>query len=196
MASVDAAEGYVVRCSPGSLVAGGASGSVVRDLPPRVCKRRGGPVRSGVAGRARAGRREAVAGVIRDCSSKRRSAVPIGSVATVAIGRRHGGTGVAEVAGHGGVRTGQREAGGAVIECGAQPRSGRMAGRAGRWISGSDVIGHRAAKRRRAVPVGGVAAVAIGGQRAAVVAVRVAQRASHGGVGASQRESSRAVIER
>lgn len=102
---------------------------------------------------------------------------------------------MAKVTGHCGVRASQRKAGCTVVEGRAQPASGRVARGAGCWIARRDVIWHRPAKRRGALPVGGVATITIRGQRAGVVAVDVAQRTGHRGVRASQRESRGAVIE-
>jgi len=101
---------------------------------------------------------------------------------------------VAEVAGDGGVEAGQREGRLAVVKGRAQPRSRRMAGRACGWITGSDVIWHRPAKRRGALPSGRVATVAIGRHRGVVV-IHVARRAGHSDVEAGQRESRIVVIE-
>ena len=70
-----------------------------------------------------------------------------------------------------------------------------MARRARGGVTGSDVIGHRSAEGRRALPGGGVATVAIGGQRAAVIAIHMAQRAGYGGMRAGQGEGRGGVIE-
>ena len=119
-------------------------------------------------------------------------------MATVAIGWRHGGTGVAQVAGRRYVRPGQGEAGGAVIERGTEPGRRGVARIAGSWIRQRNVIWDARIQGGvcRVLIVRGVAAITGSGQRAAVVAVGVAQRAGHGGVRARQRESGRAVIER
>jgi hypothetical protein len=73
-------------------------------------------------------------------SAQRCGALPLGHVATVAIGGWHRGSRVAKVAGHGGVRAGQRETGGRVIKRCPEPRSCGVAGGARRRISGGDVI--------------------------------------------------------
>ena len=169
---------------------------LVWDPPPGVSKRRGRPVRGRVAGRARAGRRETGAGMVRYISAKSRSAVPLRRVATVAIGRRHGGTCVAQIAGHRDVRAGQRESGGAVVKR-SRPATRSSCGRMRRSSdSQSDVVRHRPAQRRGALQSRGVAAVAIRRQRAAVVSIHMAQRAGDGRVRPGQRECGRAVIER
>jgi len=90
------------------------------DVPEAVSKRRPKPVRRGVARRAggwdnsddrRIGRE-----VIRYCPAQGCCALPRSSVATVAICRRRSGTGVAKVAGHGGVKAGQGEGGSVVVK--------------------------------------------------------------------------------
>lgn len=129
-------------------------------------------------------------------SAERCGALPLGSVAAVAIGGRHGGTGVAKIAGHGGVRSGQREAGSVMIENRTEPGSRRVARCASGWVSGSDVIRYGPAEGRGALPSSSVATVAIGGKRAAVVAIHVARRASDRRVRAGQWKRRRAVIER
>jgi hypothetical protein len=134
--------------------------------------------------------------VIRNVPAERCGALPLSGVATVAIGWRHGGTDVAKIAGHSRVRPGQRETSRIVIEDRAQPRGRRVAGRAGRGIAGSNVIRHRAAQGRGALPIRSVAAVAISGESAAVISIHVAQRAGYGRVRAGQGEGCRAVIER
>ena len=58
---------------------------------------------------------------------------------------------------------GNREIG--VIKGRTQPRGRRMARRACRWITGRDVIRHRPAKCRGALPGGRMATVAIGWRR-------------------------------
>jgi len=70
-----------------------------------------------------------------------------------------------------------------------------VARRASGWVTGSNVVRHRSAEGRGALPIRSVATVAIGGQRAAIVSVHVAQRAGYRCVRASQREGCRAVIE-
>src|SRR5271157_485632 len=67
----------------------------------------------------------------------------------------------------------------AVIERGSEPACRRVAGIARRWITGRNMVGHRAAQGLRAVPIGNVAAIADGirgGQR--VIVANVALRAS------------------
>jgi len=172
----------------------------VIDIPPRVRKRRAQPIRRRVAGCACSWNDSGGGGVgsevIRHRSAHRRRALPLGGVATVTIRWRHGGTGVAKGAGHRDVRAGQRETGRVVVKDGAKPGSRGVARCAGGWISGSDVIRYRPAEGRGALPLCDMAAVAIRRQRAAVVPVRVARRAGHGGVRTCQREGGCAVIER
>jgi len=128
-------------------------------------------------------------------AAQRRRALPIGRVAAVAIRRRRCGTDMAKIASHGDVRAGQREASGGVVEGRAQPRRCRVARRAGCRVTRSDVVGHRPAECGGALPIGGVATVAIGGQRAAVIAVYMALSAGNGRVSAGQRKGCCAVIE-
>ena len=164
-----------------------------------VSKRRPQPIRRGVARRAGGWDDSHDGGVgssvIGYCPAQRRRALPSSGVATVAISGRHGGTGMAKVAGHCGVRASQWETGRTVVKDRAKPGSGRVARSTSGWVAGSNVIRHRPAEGRGALPGSGVATVAIGGQRAAVVSIHVAQRAGHGGVRAGQREGGRAVIE-
>lgn len=134
MAAIDAIERHEIGGRPGSLMTGLAGCGLVWDLPPGVCKRRGRPVSGRMARRAGAGRRETRAGVVRNSSAKCCRAVPVGRMATVAVGRRHGGTGVAKVAGHGDVRTGQGEPGGAVVKDRSEPRGCGVAGSTSSWI--------------------------------------------------------------
>ena len=61
-----------------------------------------------------------------------------------------------------------------------------MARCAGGRIAGSNVIRYRPAEGRGALPIRSVATVAIGGQRAAVIAINMAQRAGDGRVRAGQ----------
>jgi hypothetical protein len=70
-----------------------------------------------------------------------------------------------------------------------------VARRARGGVTGSDVIGHRSAEGRGALPGGGVATVAIGGQRAAVIAIHMARRAGYGGMRAGLGEGRGGVIE-
>ena len=70
-----------------------------------------------------------------------------------------------------------------------------MARRAGGGITGGNVIWDRPAEGRGALPSRSVATVAIGGQRAAVISIHMAQRAGDGRVRARQREGCSGVIE-
>jgi len=85
-----------------------------------VSKRRPQPIRRGVARRASGWDDSDDGGVgssvIGYCPAQRRSALPLSGVATVTVGGRHGGAGVAKVAGHGDVRAGQRETSRVVVE--------------------------------------------------------------------------------
>jgi len=147
-------------------------------IPEIVSHRRPKPIRRGMAGRAGGcgdpdGR--SVGGqVIRHRTSHGLSALPLGRMAAVAIGWRLSGGDMAKVAGHGDVRASQGKTGRAVIKDRAEPGCGRMAGRACGRIPGSNVIRHRPAKGRSALPLCGVTTVAIGGQCAAVVAIHMA----------------------
>jgi hypothetical protein len=195
MAPVDATKRHIVRGQAWSLMAAGAGCGLMGDPPPRVCESRASPCCGVVAGRARARRRETIAGMVRDGSAKSCSALPLSGVATVAICWRHGGTGVAKVAGYSDVRAGQREPGGAMVEDRAEPGGRGVARRAGGWIPRSDVIRYRPAEGRGALPSRSVATVAIGRQRAAVVPIHVAQRAGDSRVRARQRKGCSGVIE-
>jgi len=97
----------------------------VIDVKEIVSERRPKPIGRGVARRAGGWDDSDDGGVggevIRHRPAQRSRALPLSSVATIAIGRRLGGTGVAKVAGHGDVRAGQGETGCAVIEDCAQP---------------------------------------------------------------------------
>ena len=75
-----------------------------------------------------------------------------------------------------------------------QPRGRRMACRARSRVTGSDVIRHRPAKCRGALPGGGVATVASGRHRGVVV-IHVARRAGYGRMRTGQREGRSVVIE-
>ena len=116
----------------------------VIDIPPRVRKRRAQPIRRGVAGGAcscgDSGCGRVGGQVIRHRPANRSRALPLSGVATVAIRRRHGRTGVAEGAGHRDMRAGQREAGCVVVKDRAKPRSSSVARSASGRITGSDVI--------------------------------------------------------
>lgn len=173
----------------------GASGSLVRDSPIGVIKRRARPIRRCVAGRTGAGSGETGPRMIGNRSAKSCGALPVSGVTTVTIRRRHGGTRMAQVAGHRRVRPSQSKTRRAVVEGRSQPTGSGVARRAGRWVTQRNVIGHRAAKSSRALKIGGVATVTIGRQRSGVVAIHVAQCARYGRVRARQRESCGAVIE-
>ncbi len=170
------------------------------DVKETVRERRPKPIRRGVARRARRGHdsdHRGVGGqVIRYLPPQRRRALPSSGVATVAIRRRHGRTDVAKGAGRRDVRPGQRETRRGVVKHRAQPGRRRVARRAGGWISRSDVIRHRSAQRRGALPLRDVAAIAIRRQRPAVISSHMAQRAGHRRVRPGQRERGRVVIER
>ena len=108
-----------------------------------------------------------------------------------------GGAGQAEVvvdvalrALQAGVRAGQREARGRVVERGARPVGRRVAERAVLRESGSLVA------RRRGVVVLGLVAVEAGGAGEAVVVVDVALRALRGGMRAGEGEARRRMVER
>ena len=169
------------------------------DVKEIVSERRPKPIGRGVARRAGGWDDSDDGGVggevIRHRPSQRSRALPLSSVATIAIGRRHSGTGVAEIAGHGDVRAGQRETGCVVVKDRAQPRGRGVARRARGGIAGSDVIWDRPAEGRGALPLSDMAAVAIGWQRAAVISIHMAQRAGDGRVRARQREGCSGVIE-
>ena len=140
--------------------------AAVVHAPEIVSKCRTQPIRRGVARRASGGNDSddrCVGGkVIWHRATHGRRALPLSCMAAVAIRGRNGGADMAKVAGHADVRPGQRESRRAVIKNRAEPGSGRVARRAGRWIPGTDVIGHRTTKRRGALPLRDVAAVAIG----------------------------------
>lgn len=78
--------------------------------------------------------------MVRHRAAQRGGALPLSGVATVTIGRRHCGTDVAKVAGHGDVRAGQGETGRVVIEDRAKPGGRGVARRAGGGITGRNVI--------------------------------------------------------
>jgi hypothetical protein len=186
----------------GTHVANGADAAriTVTDTPPRVGKRRPQPSGRVVAGRAcgcgiddsRHGR---VGGhVIRYRPTQGCGALPLSGVATVTIGRRPGRTGVAKVASqrwrH--MRAGQRETGGVVVKRRTQPGGRRVARRAGGWIAGSNMVRYQPAQRSCALPLNGVARIAIGWRRSGA---DVAKIASYGHVRPSQRERRVVVIE-
>lgn len=192
---------YKRRVVRGICVASRANAACVAVIyvPKIVSKGRAQPVRRGVARRACAGDDSDYGSVrsevIRYIPAEGLRFLPISGVTAVTISGRHSGADVAKVASHGDVRAGQWETCRAVVKDRAQPRSGCVARSASCWITGSDVIRHSAAEGCGALPLSRVAAVAVGGQRAAVIAIHVAQRAGHSGVGAGQWESCRAVIE-
>jgi hypothetical protein len=157
-------------------------------VPKIVSKGCAQPVRRGVARRACAwddsDDGSVCSEVIRYIPAQGLSFLPISGVTAVTISRRHSGADVAKVASYGDMRACQRETGRAVVKDCAQPRSGCVARSTSCWVTGIDVIRHRAAHGCSALPLSRVAAVAVGGQRAAVIAIHVAQRAGHSGVGA------------
>jgi hypothetical protein len=198
MAAIRAIERGEVCRRARSLMAGLASCGVMRDSPPRVSKCRSRPGSGVVACRARACRRESISRVVRYLSAQGCGTHPLGYVATVTIGRRDCGSEVAQVAGRRNVRSGQGETGSAVVKDSAEPIGCRVARRASGWIRQGHVV--RSARIHsgvcRVLIICGVATVASGWQRAAVVAVHMAQSASNCGVRARQRERSGAVVER
>ena len=199
MAGVVGAHKGRVACGIGVARRAYAARIAVVHTPEIVSKRRPQPTRRGVAGRASGGDDSnnggVGGGVIRHIPAQRCGALPLSRMAAVTIRRWHCAAGVAKVAGHGEMRSCQRKAGRAVIENRAEPGSRRVARRAGCRIPRSDVIGHRPAKRRGALPLSDVAAVAVSRQRPAVVSIHVAQRAGHGRMSSGQRKGCRAVIE-
>lgn len=117
-------------------------------------------------------------------------------MATIAIDWRHGGTGVAKIAGRRCVGACQREASGAVVEDRVKPIRHVMAGIASGRIGQSHMVRNRSAQGCRALIVGVVAADTSSRQRAAVVSTDVAQPTGRDEVRAEQRESGRGMIER
>ena len=119
-------------------------------------------------------------------------------MATVAIQRRHSRTGMTQGASRGEVRANQRESGHGVIKDRSKPIDSRMARRASGWVGQSHVV--RDARIDgcvcRVLILRGVAAVASGWQRPAVIVTHMAQRAGGGQVRPGQRESGGGVIER
>lgn len=101
-------------------------------------------------------------------------------------------------AGSGGVGTDEGEASGGVVEGGISPSSCVVALGAERSGEASgDVIGHIATESLRAVPIGLMAAVAIGiGGSQAVIVIDMALCARSGGMCASESETGDAMIER
>jgi hypothetical protein len=135
--------------------------------------------------------------VIRYQRTQIRGALPLRSVASVAIRWRRGGTGVAKAAGHGGVRAGQREGRIGVIEIETCPiHRGVADGAIGREPR-RNVVGYRASKRCGALPGGDMAPVARGGIERIVV-IHVTGKAgcrSRGNVQARQVKPRPAVVE-
>jgi hypothetical protein len=195
MASINAIEEYKVRGRPRRLVTIGTGGPLMWNSPPRMSECRGGERSRVMARRAGTRWREAIASMVWHRPAKGRGAIPIRSVAAVAIDWRRCGREMAKVASRSDVRPGQRKSGGVVIERRTQPGSRGVAGIARRRVSGSDMVRHRPAQSCGALVVGSVATVTIGRQRPAVVAIHVAQRAGRGGVRPGQWESRRGVIE-
>jgi len=161
--------------------------AIVRNAEPGVIKGRAQPTRGdprSVAGQA-SGRVQR-GNVVRHGAAERHGALPSGLVAAIAIRVRDCktewiGTHVARSAGRGYVRALQRPARGAVIELASRPEDGVVAGRALRGREARrDVIRYRTAERRRALPSGLVAAVAIRVRyREGVVVAHVAVGAGH-----------------
>ena len=173
---------------------------VVIDIPPGVGKRRAQPIRRRVAGCAcgsgDSGRGRVGGEVIRHGPAHRRGALPLSRVAAVTVGRRHGGTGMAEVASHRDMRAGEGETRCAVIEDRARPGNCGVARVASFWIGESHVVGNRSAHGRSALIQGIVAPVASGRQRSGIVTVYVALRAGDSGcMRAGQWEGCGVVIE-
>ena len=119
-----------------------ARGSLMGDPPPRVIESRVGPRGGRVARRACARGRESGSSMVRNCPAQRRGALPVGRMATVAIGRGRIGSRVAKVAGDRRMRAGQCKTGRAVVKCRAQPRGGGMAGRASGGVTQGNVVRH------------------------------------------------------
>ena len=160
--------------------------------------RPGIPGRGVVAGGACARRWETRTGMVRNGSAKSRGALPLSRVATVTIGRRHSGSEVAKVAGHGDVRTGQRETGGAMVKNRARPGGRCVARVACLWIRKGHVVwGWRNIDRGGSALIKGiVATVASRRQRSGIVTVYMALRAGDSCcMRPRQREGCRAVIE-
>lgn len=100
--------------------------------------------------------------VIRYRSAERCGALPLRGVATVTIGGQRAAVVAVHVAlraGHGSVRAGQRESSRAVVESRCRPIRSGVADRTVRWKSCRNMIWHRAAKSRRALPGGQMAAI-------------------------------------
>jgi hypothetical protein len=139
--------------------------------------------------------------VIRHGAAKGRCALPIRGVAAIAIGGQRAAVisiHVAQRAGYGGVRPGQRECCCAVIESGGRPICRGMANRTILREPGCNVIRHRSAQSSCAVPIGSVTTVASRGIQSVVVAhvARRARRRARRNMHASQCKARRAVIER
>ena len=169
-----------------------AVGVAMIHVEPGVIEHCAQPRGRRVAGRA--GRWEQCGNMIWNTCQRRR-ALPLSGVATVAIDRRHRRAGVAKVAGHRDMRAGQWETGKAMVKNRAQPGSSCVARRACGWVPGSDVIRHRPAQCCRALPLSGMATVAIRWQGAGIITVCVARRAGYGDMRTRQWKSRRAVVE-
>jgi len=91
------------------------------------------------------------------------------------------------------VESGQREGRRSVIESRRRPIRRRVADRAILREAGRNVVRHRSAKRRGAVPIRGMAGVA-GSRWESVVVAHVTRNASPGEMRPSKRESGCAVI--
>ena len=139
--------------------------------------------------------------MIGDRAAKCLCAVPIGGVAAIAIGRQRAAiiaVHVAQGAGNGGVRAGQRKRCCAVIECGTGPIRRGVADRTVRWKRCGNVIRDRTAECGGRVPVCQMAAVA-GGRTQRVIVCNVtgdAWRRRGRNVHARQCKSGRTVVER
>jgi len=170
------------------------------NVPERVGKRRPQPICGGVARRA-GGWDDSDGGrvggeVIRYRSAQRLCALPLSGVATVAVGRRHGGTCVAEIASCCNVRAGEGETRRAVVEDCARPGNRGVARVTCLWIAQSHVVWNRPAQCGGALIKGIVATVASRRQRSGIVTVYMALRAGDScGMRPGQREGRGAVIE-
>ena len=179
--AIDAGKLRVVRRN---LVAIIAHGTIVRNPEPGVVESRAQPARRCVAGIARRWvvRRK----VVRDSATQGLGAIPIREVAAVASCVRRGKRVVVGDMAKGACRTrqvvaGQRPAGRGVIKRSVDPGGRVVAGGAlgGRVLQGH-VVRHCAPECLRAVPIRGVAAVAVCGSQI-VIAVDVARHTGCGG---------------
>ena len=102
---------------------------------------------------------------------------------------------MAQIAGRGDVCAGQSESCGGVVENCIQPIGRRVAGPARLGVPQRDVIRDDSTQCGRALPCSRMAAIAIRGQRAAVIAVHVAQRAGGRHMRPRQREGCSRMIE-